>query len=45
MRIRDAQKHMDPTDPYLDADPDTRHCLKVDGVLYVYLQLTKIIHN
>ncbi len=39
MRIRDAQKHMDPTDTDLDADPDPQHCLKVDGVLYVYLQL------
>jgi aspartyl/asparaginyl-tRNA synthetase len=26
MRIREAQKHTDPTEPDLDADPDPQHC-------------------
>jgi hypothetical protein len=26
MRIREAQKHKDPTDPDADADPDTQNC-------------------
>jgi hypothetical protein len=25
MRIREAQKHVDPTDPDPDADPDPEH--------------------
>jgi hypothetical protein len=26
MRIWEAQKHWDPTDPDLDSDPDPQHC-------------------
>jgi hypothetical protein len=29
MRIREAQKHMDPTDSDPDADPDPQHCQNV----------------
>jgi hypothetical protein len=31
-RIREAQKHMDPTDP--DSDPDPQHCFRV--IIYIY---------
>jgi hypothetical protein len=33
VRIREAQKHMDPTDPTPDSDPDPQHWIKVSSLL------------
>jgi hypothetical protein len=38
MRIREAQKHTDPSDPDPDADPDPQHFL--EGNLTIFIALS-----
>jgi hypothetical protein len=39
IRIRKAQKHVDPVDPDPDSDADLEHCLK--AIVYIHCHSAK----